>query len=155
MAKKDRIYFKPGPNGSLVPADPCAARQIAERGYKAGQVLQVEIFKLRSQGLNRFAHHIGGLVVENLDAFAGMEPHKALKRLQIESRTACDEVGIHFPGVGMCMYIIPRSFSFESMTEDEFREAVAGICRYISERYWPNKTPDQIESMADQWGRMQ
>ncbi len=150
MSKRERIYLKVG-RGVLTPADDYAASQLRARGYAVGQIIQVEAFKLRSQAFNRLAHRIGGLVAENVPAFEGMDAHKALKRLQIESGTACDEIGISVPGFGMCIQKLPRSFSFESMDESEYRESVKSICRYVSKRYWPDLTPDQIEEMAESW----
>ncbi|MDO6385595.1 hypothetical protein [Uliginosibacterium sp. 31-12] len=128
-----------------------ATEQLRARSLKPGQIIQAEVFKLRSQGFNRLAHRIGGLVAENVEAFAGMDSHKALKRLQIESGVACDEVGISVPGFGMCIQKLPRSFGFESMDEAEYRESVKGICRYVASRYWPSVSPEQVEEMAESW----
>lgn len=150
MSRKQRIYLRVQ-KGALVPADPFAATQLRAKGYKVGQLVQAEFFRLRSVGFNRLAHRIGGLVASNIDAFAGMDYHKALKRLQIESGTACDEIGISVPGFGMCVQKIPRSFSFEDMDEDEYRAAVQSICRYVSERYWPTVSPERVAEMAESW----
>lgn len=135
----------------MVPADPYARGQLRARNLQTGQIVQAEIFKLRSKGFNRLAHRIGSLVSANIDAFQGMDAHKALKRLQIESGVACDEIGISVPGFGMCIQKIPRSFGFESMDEDEYRDAVKGICRYVSDRYWPTVSPERVEEMAESW----
>jgi hypothetical protein len=150
MSRRERIYLRVA-YGALVPADACATEQLRARKFKTGQVIQAEIFKLRSKGFNRLAHRIGSLVAANIDAFQGMDAHKALKRLQIESGVACDEIGISVPGFGMCIQKIPRSFGFESMGEDEYQEAVKGVCRYVSERYWPTVSPDRVEEMAESW----
>ena len=90
-------------------------------------------------------------MADNIEAFHGMDAHKALKRLQIESGTACDEIGISVPGFGLCVQKIPRSFGFDSMGEDEYREAVKSICRYVSDRYWPSVSPEQVAEMAACW----
>jgi hypothetical protein len=150
MARRERIYLRVE-NGALVPADACATEQLRARKFKTGQVIHAELFKLRSQGFNRLAHRIGSLVAANIDAFHGMDSHKALKRLQIESGVACDEIGISVPGFGMCIQKIPRSFGFESMDEVEYREAVKGVCRYVSERYLPAVSPEKVEEMAESW----
>lgn len=150
MAKRERINLRVQA-GALVPADPYARGQLRARNLQTGQIVQAEIFKLRSKGFNRMAHRIGSLVAANIDAFQGMDAHKALKRLQIESGVACDEIGISVPGFGMCIQKIPRSFGFESMDEDEYRDAVKGICRYVSDRYWPTVSPDRVEEMAESW----
>lgn len=150
MSRKDRIYLRVQ-KGSLVPADSLAEEQIRSRGYTVGQIVQVEIFKLRSQAFNRLAHRIGCLVADNIEAFHGMDAHKALKRLQIESGAACDEIGISIPGFGMCIQKIPRSFSFEAMSEDEYKDSIKKMCDYVSERYWPTISPEKIAEMAESW----
>jgi hypothetical protein len=44
---------------------------------------------------------------------------------------------------------VPRSLSFDSLDEIEFKEAVKIICRYMATTYWPTMTPEQIEDMAE------
>lgn len=152
MSKRDRIYFCVGRTedgiGALIPADPFAASKLRERGYRVGDLLAAELVKQRNPKFNRLVHRIGQLVVQNIDAFAGIDPHKAIKRLQIEGKVACDEIGIHAPGYGMLIQFIPRSLSFESMDEGEYQEAARGICRTIADRYWPSMSPQAIEDMA-------
>jgi hypothetical protein len=43
---------------------------------------------------------------------------------------------------------LPRSLSFESMDDGEFRTVFRGFAEYIARRYWPSMTPDQIEQLA-------
>lgn len=148
MSKRERIYLRVQP-GALVPADPCAASQLRERRYMVGDMVIAELKKPRSPGFNRLVHRIGQLVVANIDAFTGIDAHRAIKRLQIEGKVACDEIGINVPGFGMVIQFIPRSLSFESMDETEYREAARGICRTIAERYWHGMSPDAIEQMAE------
>ena len=151
MSKRERIYMRLHADGALMPADRYAEGLLQGRKLKPGQIVQVELFKLRSKGFNRLAHRIGGLVAGNIPAFEGMDAHKALKRLQIESGTACDEIGISVPGFGLCIQKIPRSFSFESMDESEYRDSVRSICNYVSARYWPSVSPERVEQMAESW----
>jgi hypothetical protein len=122
---------------------------LREKSYHVGDVVAVQISKLRNPKLNRLVHRIGQLVVANIEAFAGMEAHAAVKRLQIEGRIACDEIGIMVAGFGMVVQFIPRSLSFDTMDEGEFHEAARAICRLITERYWPTLTPEQVEEMAE------
>lgn len=148
MSKRERIYLRVQ-QGALVPADQCAASQLRARRYKVGDLLVAELKKPRSPKFNRLVHRIGQLVVANIDAFSGIDAHRAIKRLQIEGRVACDEIGVNVPGFGMVIQFIPRSLSFESMDETEYREAARGICRTIAERYWPSMEPQAIEYMAE------
>lgn len=146
--RRDRVYLRVS-KGQLMPADACAASQLRERGYKVGDLLLADLTKPRNPKFNRLVHRIGQLVVANIDAFHGLEAHTAIKRLQIEGRIACDEIGIHVPGFGMVIQFIPRSLSFESLDEAEFQAAARGICRTIADRYWPALTEDQIAEMAE------
>lgn len=149
--KLETIYLRVE-QGALVPADGYARNQLRAKGYRTGDVLSAVLKKLRSAGFNRLVHRIGQLVVKNIDAFAGIDAHTAIKRLQIEGKVACDEIGILIQGYGMngmMVQFIPRSLSFESMDEGEYREAARGICRTIAERYWKELTPEQIEEMAE------
>jgi len=148
MSKANRIYLRVV-KGSLVPADNYAESQLRDRGYKVGDLLAAELKKPRNPKFNRLVHRIGQLVVANIGAFSGLDAHRAIKRLQIEGKVACEEIGIMVANYGMVIQLIPRSLSFDSMDEGEYHEAAKGICRTISERYWPEMEPDQIEQMAE------
>ena len=148
MSKREKIYFRVE-KGMLVPADNYAASKLRERGYRMGDLLSAELTKPRNPKFNRLVHRIGQLVTANIDAFSGLDAHKAIKRLQIEGKVACDEIGISIAGYGMMMQLIPRSLSNESMDEGEYQQAARGICRTIAERYWPSLTEDAIAEMAE------
>ena len=148
MSKREKIYFRVD-RGALVPADNYAASKLRERGYKIGDLLSAELTKPRNPKFNRLVHRIGQLVVANIDSFAGLDAHKAVKRLQIEGKVFCDEIGVHVPGYGMLIQFIPRSLGFESLDEGEYQQAARGICRTIAERYWPSLDEDAIAEMAE------
>lgn len=148
MSKANRIYLKVV-KGALQPADDYARSQLRSRGYKTGDLLAAELKKPRNTKFNRLVHRIGQLVVQNIEAFSGLDAHRAIKRLQIEGKVACEEIGIMVANYGMVVQLIPRSLSFESLDEGEYQEAARGICRTISERYWPEMDPEQIEEMAE------
>lgn len=147
MSKRNEIYFRVS-KGALIPADSYAASQLRERNYAIDDLLACALSKPRNPKFNRLVHQLGQLVVANVEAFAGIDAHRAIKRIQIEGKIACDEIGIMVPGYGMVIQLIPRSLSFQSMDEGEFMQAARGICRTISDRYWPSCTPDEIERMA-------
>jgi len=134
--------------GGLVPADGYAQTQLRNKKFKIGDVVRCDVRKLRNQKFNRLVHRIGQLVAENIEAFSGLDAHTCIKRLQIEGRIACDEIGIMVQGYGMVIQFIPRSMSFDSMDESEYHDCAKRICRLIAERYWPNLEPLQIEEMA-------
>lgn len=78
----------------LYPADRYNAGIMRERDYNTGDILYADLKKLRSRGLNAFLHQVAKLCAENLPEFEGMSAHSALKRLQLESGTACDEIQV-------------------------------------------------------------
>lgn len=147
---KERTVWRIGASG-LEPMDRFAGDALRHKGFKRGDVVAVEMFKARSPGFHRLAHQLGGMLAENVEAFAGMGAHAVLKRLQIEAGIGCDVIALNFPGVGPCLYRVPRSLSFESMDEAEFRDVIAGMCRHVSRQYWPTCTPEEIERMASVW----
>lgn len=135
--------------GGFAPADNGAAARLRDRGYRVGDLVFAEFKKPRNPRFHSLAHALGTLVAENIDAFAGMNPHKVLKRLQMEANVGCDEIAYNIPGCGMVSQRIPQSLSFESMDDGEFKEVMRGLCRHIAEVYWPDLDEDEIAKMAD------
>ena len=148
MSKREKIYLRVV-KGSLVPADPVQAAKLRDRRYHMNDLVLADITKPRNPKFNKLVHQLGQLVVQNIDAFSCLDAHKAIKRLQIEGRIACDEIGVMVANFGMVIQFIPRSLSFESMDESEYQEAAKGICRTIAERYWKDCSPEEIERMAE------
>lgn len=137
--------------GALVPADPYTAKRLRERGYRIGDNLLAELRKPRNPGFHRLAHRLGVLVASNIEDFAGMDGHAVLKSLQIEANVACDEVPAWLEIMGQRIRInqrIPRSLSWASMDEGEFRETMRALSNYIAATYWTGLAPEQIEEMA-------
>lgn len=146
--RRERIYLEVI-KGGFRPADACAAAQLRARGYRMGDILAADLSKLRNQKFNRLVHRIGQLVVANVEAFAGIETHRAIKRLQLESGAHCEELAIMIDGYGMVTQRVPLSLSFENTDEAEFHAAAKTICRHISAKYWPTLSPEQVEEMAE------
>ncbi len=144
---REKLHFRIS-KGALTPADAYTLGRLRERGYKIGDVVSVTVSKLRSNGFNRLAHRLGKLCSLNLEGFEELDGHRALKRLQLESGIACDETAIKVPGLGMVLHRVPLSLSFDAMDEDQFREVIKGLCRYISKTYWPTLSAEQIEELA-------
>lgn len=148
--RKPKTLFRVG-KGALVPHDAYTVAQLRAKGYHIGDVLAAQLSKARNPRFHRLAHALGELIAANLEPFAGIDAHDVLKRLQIEGNVGCDEVALNFPGVGPCTYRVPRSLSFESMDEGEFKAVIATMCSYVSKTYWPSLSPEKIEAMADAW----
>lgn len=138
--------------GSLVPADGYTQKRLRERGYRIGDTVLAELKKPRSPGFHRLAHRLGQLVAENIEDFAGMDGHSVLKALQIEANVACDTVPAWLEIMGQRLRVnqrIPRSLSWASMDEGEFRETIRALSNYVAETYWPDLTAEQIERLAE------
>lgn len=145
--KPSTIYFTII-KGGLVPTDRCAADELRAKKFKIGDIVKADIRKLRSPRFNRLVHRIGQLCAANIEEFSGLDAHTCIKRLQIEGRIACDEIGVLVQGYGMVIQFIPRSMSFETMDEAEYHDCAKRICRFIAERYWKGLEPEQIAEMA-------
>lgn len=147
VQKKEKIHLRIV-KGGLVPADQYAESLLRNKKFKVGDVVGAEIRKLRNVKFNRLVHRIGQLCAANIEEFTGIDPHRVIKRLQIEGRISCDEIGVLVQGYGMVIQFIPRSMSFDSMDEAEYHDCAKQICRLIAARYWKDLEPEQIESMA-------
>lgn len=134
--------------GALVPDDDLAVARLRARGFRAGDVVSAVLRKPREPSQHRKAHVLGRLLAENIEAFAGMDPHAVIKRLQLESGAGCDSVAIYVPGVGMCEHRQARSLSFENMDESEFQNVYTGLCNHIVKQYWSDLKPEDLEDMA-------
>jgi len=148
VQKKEKIHLRIV-KGGLVPADQYAESLLRNKKFKVGDVVGAEIRKLRNVKFNRLVHRIGQLCAANIEEFTGIDPHRVIKRLQIEGRIACDEIGVLVPGFGMVIQFIPRSMSFSEMDEAEYHECAKQICRLIAGRYYKGMTEDEIMIMAE------
>jgi hypothetical protein len=135
--------------GGLEPADEYTRFRLRERKYNLNDLVSITIKKLNNPKFNRLVHYIGVLCTENIDEFQGMDAHQVLKRLQIEGNIHCDAIGVAIPGIGITEYRYPLSLSFEDLDDGGRHEVALKFCRLISSRYWPNLTPEAIETMAE------
>ena len=135
--------------GALTPADRHAIEAMRSRNYSVGDLVYAELTKPRNPKFHRLVHAFGEMLADNVDAFTGMQPHNVLKRLQLEGDIACDHIAINFPGVGPCTYRIPQSLSYASMKEEKFSEVYKAMCDYVSNKYWPDLTAEQVADMAE------
>ncbi len=135
--------------GCLVPANKWCEDKLRERKYKIGDIVFAVIRKPRNHKFNSLVHAgFARLLIENIEGFKYMTPHQVLKRLQIESGIGCSEIGVDLPGIGPCVQKIPDSLSFESMSQERFSEVFKGFCRYVSEKYWPDMAPENVERLS-------
>ena len=142
-----RVYLRVTKDG-FVFADNFSESQVREMKLKEHQIIQADIKKLRSVKFNNLVHKLGQLCVQNIDSFHGMDVHKAVKRLQLESGSGCDEIGIQVPNVGMCIQKIPKSLSFSTMDQIEFESVAKSIARYIAEQYYEGLNEEDVMVMS-------
>lgn len=112
-------------------------------------MIKCHMTKPNNPKFHRLIHRIGQLCAANLERFDGMDAHKVIKVLQLESNTACEEIGVLIDGFGMQNVRIPQSMSFSSMDDGERHEFARSVCRWIALKYWPTMTAEQIEEMAE------
>lgn len=136
--------------GGYAPAD-CSTASVLRQSHRVGDLVFAEFKKPRSPGFHRLAHKLGAMLAENLEVFEHLQSHQVLKRLQIEGDIGCEHLALNFPGIGPVEYRQARSLSYESMEQDEFRQVIEGICRYVQKTYWPSCTAEEIERMAELW----
>lgn len=141
--KRPRSAWRIGPTG-LVPYDSTSGAMLRASGYRVGDVVEADLFKARNPKFNSLAHKFGEMLADNLEPFAGLDPHAVLKRLQIEGNIGCDEMALNFPGIGPCVYRVPRSLAFGSMDEGEFSIVYQQFCDYVARVYWTSMTPEAI-----------
>ena len=145
-----RIRNMPTGQRCLVPADRHTEAEL--KTWPTAKVRAGELRCPRNPRFHRLAHAIGGLAADNLDEFEGMDGHAVLKRLQIESGIGCDEMAVML-GKRPTIYRIPKSLSFSSMGEDEFKDVMRGLCDWLCKHYWPDTDVDEVLAMAQEWER--
>lgn len=143
----ERIMFRVE-KGALVPASELALLALRQRGYKRGDVVSAELRQSRNPGFHNLAHALGQMLVENVEAFEGMDAHRVLKRLQWESGVGCEEMAANVPNVGLMTIRIPLSLSFETMDQGTFYGVYTGLCRHVRNTYWKGLPEGEVENMA-------
>lgn len=135
--------------GALVPRHQIDVRLMRERAYRVGDDLRADLKKPRNARFHRMVHVLGGILADHVEAFTGMDCHSVIKRLQRETGICCEEQDVDIPGIGKLVIKVAMSLSFDEMEEGEFYQLWQGICRYVSEKYWPDLSEEQISDMAD------
>jgi hypothetical protein len=135
--------------GALIPHHRIDQRLMRERSYRVGDELRADLKKPRNVKFHRLVHALGGLVVDQIEAFQGLGCHDAIKRLQRETGICCEVQTIELPGIGKLDVSVAQSLAFDEMDEGEFYRLWQGICRHLCDRYWPGLNQDQIETMID------
>lgn len=134
--------------GALVPASTWDRKLMRDRKYTIGTEVRAELKKPRNAAFNRLVHALGAMLSRDLDAFDGMDAHDAIKRCQRESGLCCEQSQVEIPGLGSLTLNVAKSLAFDAMDEGEFSQLWVGLCRHVSEKYWPDLTPEQVSQQA-------
>jgi hypothetical protein len=135
-------------DGTLVPVNQNAKDTLNSAGLKTGQVVSVHVHAQRNPGFYRMAHRLGQLVADHVDGFEGLDSHGTLKRLQAESGAGCDNTSIQVAGQWMQLRT-PRSLSFSSVNEAEFRAIYTALSDHVAATYWEALDGDAVRKMAE------
>lgn len=135
--------------GALVPLTGWDRRAMRERKYHVGAELRAELKRPRNPKFNRLVHALGALLVEHVEAFAGMDAHDAIKRCQREAGLFCEAMTTEVKGIGTLTLNVAQSLAFDSLDEGDFQEFFRGLCRHVSAHYWPTMTEEQVAEQAE------
>ena len=177
MFRVERVKLNDGREvGALVPMFATDLRIMRERGYRVGDQLRASLAKPRAIGRHYKAHKLGVLISTNLDRYAGLGSHAAIKRLQADAGVCCDpelidarpvvdaviaaavslmgeRVGAMLravlPALEKISVLSPRSIAFDRMDQGEFDEFYRGLCQHLIAVHWPDMTEQQIADMAE------
>jgi hypothetical protein len=149
MKSKRETFLLVVEKGCLVPSDRHTQERMRALGYHVGDVLSATLTKSRNPGFHRLAHAFGQLCADNIDRFTGMNCHAVLKCIQYEADISCDRMMVNLKGFGMVEVRIPKSLSFDSMDEGEFREVYSAMCRHVANEYMTDLDEHQVAQLVE------
>lgn len=134
---------------AFVAASDADAALMAERGFKLNAKVRADIKQPRNERFNRLVHGLGRVLAQNIDRFAGMQAHAAIKELQAESGVYCDREEFDIPGLGRLTRLQPQSLAYDSMGEEVFQDFWRQCCAYLVATDWPTLTEERLTEMAE------
>lgn len=134
---------------AFVASSDADAALMAERGFKLNAKVRADLKQPRNERFNRLVHGLGRVLVQNIDRFAGMQAHAAIKELQAESGVYCDREEFDIPGLGRLSRLVPQSLAFDSMGEEAFQDFWRQCCAYLVKTDWPTLTEERLTEMAE------
>lgn len=112
--------------GCLRPTHPIDIRSMRERRFTVGKELRATLRQDRNPMFYRKAHVLSGWLADNVEAFAGLSQHDALKRLQELSGIGVEAAEYDLPGIGKLTRTEAESLNFADMDEGRFNELWSG-----------------------------
>ncbi len=120
---------------AIVAAHPIDRKLMAERGFRRGDDVRLEVKRPRNVKFHRLLHAVGQLMVDNVEGWESLTSHDAVKRLQRESGVCCEEVEIDIPGMGKLLAKQAESLAFDEMLPERFEQLFEGITKHIGDYY--------------------
>lgn len=131
-----------------VAADEFTAERLKRKGYGLGDVVGAEFKKPRDGRNWRRIHKLAQLLIEHVDEFGNYtDPHKVIKRLQLEGNIGCESTAIRIEGLGMVEHRTPVSLAFDAMEDGDFNEIHAQFCQHVINKYWAGLEQYQVMDM--------
>lgn len=127
---------------AIVASHPIDRTLMQERGFREGDDVRMEVKRPRNVKFHRLLHAVGQVMVDNVDGWEQLSAHDAVKRLQRESGTCCEEVEIDIPGMGKLLAKQAESLAFDEMAPERFAQLFEGITAHIDREYSPDFTAD-------------
>lgn len=163
--------------GNFEVADEQARAQCRQARLSRGETVEADITRVRNPRQHRAAHRFGQLCCENIPQFAHLDAHSTLKRIQGESGVGCETVTVTadqlLEALGRRLHQAfgaegdqlmdtlapmleglvveankPKSLSFQSMDDTEFRQVFSQLATYLSHTYWRELSPERIADMV-------
>jgi hypothetical protein len=166
----------PKRTGILAPLTQWDERTLRERKLGVGMEVRAELKARRNVKFHRLTHAIGAMCAEQIEAFAGLDGHGALKKLQMDSGVACEVQEMDaslvieaileasksllgdkatqmlasvLPEIRTIRVKVPQSIAFDSMEESEFQAAFKGFYEHLRVTYFPTMSEDEVERMVE------
>lgn len=117
--------------GALVPMTQWDQRTMRDRKYFKGTELRADLKKRRNVKFHKMAHALGALIVDHVEGYETEDTHSALKRMQRECGTCCEEIEIDLGPLGKVKAQQARSIAFDEMEQGDFQKLVLDICAHI------------------------
>lgn len=133
--------------GALVPDHPIDRRSMKERKLHVGRMVRCTIREDRNPMFWRKAHVLGGWLADNVESFAGLDMHQALKKLQERSGIGCETVVYDIPGVCKLTRTEAQSLNFSDMDEGVFSSLWDGWIEWLRRNAWPHLAPASREEV--------
>lgn len=131
----------------LLAQNPTSAALLAQRGFKAGDVVSADPKKARNPRFWAKVHAFGQAVGDNIEAFSGKDAHEVIKALQLDGDIGCENIVVGTGDEAM-IYRIPVSLSFDSLDETEFQALWNQFTKHVVKKYYDN-LPESAREFID------